>query len=78
MSLPPALSLSLPLPAPHRTALWQLHPAKAHQVPLALLEEALRLQGVGKDPLELQVGGGGRGSRKQGEQEGEWPVRVGG
>ncbi|KAG2499740.1 hypothetical protein HYH03_002673 [Edaphochlamys debaryana] len=32
----------------------QMNPAKAHQVPLALLEEALRLQGIEKDPLELQ------------------------
>ncbi|GIL81754.1 hypothetical protein Vretimale_1374 [Volvox reticuliferus] len=32
----------------------QLNPAKAHQVPLALLEAALQLQGIEKDPLELQ------------------------
>ncbi|GFR49845.1 hypothetical protein Agub_g11742 [Astrephomene gubernaculifera] len=32
----------------------QLNPGKAHQVPLALLEAALALQGISKDPLELQ------------------------
>ncbi|EFJ42771.1 hypothetical protein VOLCADRAFT_97169 [Volvox carteri f. nagariensis] len=32
----------------------QMNPAKAHQVPLALLEAALQLQGIEKDPLELQ------------------------
>lgn len=32
----------------------ELHPAKAHQVPLALVEAALKLQGIDKDPLELQ------------------------
>ncbi|KXZ43575.1 hypothetical protein GPECTOR_86g368 [Gonium pectorale] len=32
----------------------ELNPAKAHQVPVAALEAALRLQGIEKDPLELQ------------------------
>ncbi|KAG2449210.1 hypothetical protein HYH02_005957 [Chlamydomonas schloesseri] len=32
----------------------ELNPAKAHQVPLALLDAALQQQGIEKDPLELQ------------------------